>query len=558
MMRIICLPACIFATISFLGSYESSGNFTDAACALSGFVVDAVLGEKVQDATVELAALPSIGAQSIVIADLFPGAPPPLNKRRYTALSGPGGQFCFSELPQGQYVLSARKEGFLDSNYGTLSPWEMPQIIDIKQEQYRDTTLRMWPAATISGMVSDTGGQPVTSGVVEALTTVWFRGRPHTVVIKAGRVTTAGAYKVAGMQPETYYVRFRSADSALLCGACIPSQQVERTFVPTYYRSGSAPRDAVPIQLSVGQRVSLNIVANRGVTFTVSGRLRISGIQPEYASLWLVDEHEEPTAWVIGNGMTDPEGGFRFFNVAPGAYGLFYLAGRTEGMSVGRIDVAVKDRDVVACDIDAPQPVRLRGTVAIEGLGGATLKGTKLVLTPTDRIMDPSCIGEVQDNGEVVLEGCSAGRYRVALASLAHPYYVKRILYAGDDITNGFLVATQNSGKLRIVLRQGAERIRGTFSSAKSAWYVVVPAELPVDVLPAQIRVGHSDSMGGFVVEGLPPGRFAVVGIAAPNVSTLHNPKALGSLAALGTEVRVGENEEAYITTPVISSLSGR
>ncbi len=187
----------------------------------------------------------------------------------------------------------------------------------------------------------------------------------------------------------------------------------------------------------------------------------------------------------------------------------------------------------------------------MEGSTGAKLKGTKLALMPTDRIMDPSCIGEAQENGEAVLERCSPGRYTVAVAPVAPTQYVKQILYAGAHVNHGLLLTgTESAAELRVVLREGAARIRGRLSPAKSAWYVVVPRELPAQLLPFQLRLGHSDSTGTFLVEGL-PGRFTVVGLTAPDVSVLHNPDALLALLTLGTEVRLSENEEAAITTPV-------
>jgi hypothetical protein len=295
----------------------------------------------------------------------------------------------------------------------------------------------------------------------------------------------------------------------------------------------------------------VNIIGRQGSMFTVSGKLRMSGQAPEFASLGLFADDEEPTAWIIGSGMTDGEGGFRFLNVAPGSYSLFYLVGGMQGVSVGRVQVSVTDRDITALGIDAQPPVRLRGTVAVDGSAGA--KGIKVALMPTDGIMDPGCFGEAQENGEIVLESCNAGRYIVAVASTARTQYVKQIAYAGADITNDFVTVSDGGAALRVVLRRGAARIRGTLSPPKSGWYVVVPREVPAQVLPAQAQLGHSDSTGSFLIEGLPPGRFAVVGIAAPDVSALHNADALIALASLGTEVQVKESEEAVITVPLMT-----
>ncbi|HXG34637.1 MAG TPA: carboxypeptidase-like regulatory domain-containing protein [Bryobacteraceae bacterium] len=555
MHNIVSRVSCSFAMLSILVSPALFGSSGDPACALSGFVVDAVSGESLSNATLELEALAK--PQSMRLADLYPGAPVALGGIRYTALSGGGGRFCFAALPQGQYVLWARREGFLESHYGTTSPGQMSQVLDIGPQQEAPVTVRMWPEATMSGVISDSQGRPVTAGLVEVVGTVWFRGRPHTVVVKGAQVTGVGEYKIVGIPPGKYYVRFRPLDSAQLCGGCLPAQQTTREFVPTFYPSGLTTRDAVAIEVGLGDRVSkLHIVARQGAKFTVSGRMRISGTVPEFASLWLLAQDEEPTAWVLGSSVADREGGFRFLNVAPGTYGLHYFMGGTSGISVGRVETAVRDGDVTV-DIDGPPPLRLSGKVTVDGVAGAKLKGMKVALVPADRIMDPSCSGEVQENGEVVLEGCSVGRYTLAV-STGRVHYVKQILYAGADITNGVLTGRHNGAELRIALREGAARIRGTLSPAKSAWYVVVPVELPAQVLPVQARLGYSDGTGTFLVEGLPPGRFAVVGLAAPDLSALHNPDALLALAALGTEVQLRENEEAVITAPLISALEGQ
>ncbi len=334
MSLLVVFLAYRFAVASLASSPAPSSHSTDTACTLSGLVVDAVSGQSVPNVTIEVAALAR--HRSMTAADLYPGAPLPLGGMRYTALSGGDGRFCFPGLPQGQYVLWARKDGFLNSNYGAASPNSLPEIVDVATMQHPTVTVRMWREATISGAIYNSKGEPLTAGVVEALSTVWFRGRPHIVVVKAAPVTAPGKYNIIGIGPGKYYVRFRPPDSAQACAAAALVQEVAEGFLPTYYPSATGLGEAVPVEVGLAERVSkLDIVARQGATFTVSGRLQMSGKAAEYTSLWLLAQDEEPTAWIIGSSMTDGEGGFRFSNVAPGAYGLF-LFGRRHGRNKRR------------------------------------------------------------------------------------------------------------------------------------------------------------------------------------------------------------------------------
>ena len=59
------------------------------------------------------------------------------------------------------------------------------------------------------------------------------------------------------------------------------------------------------------------------------------------------------------------------------------------------------------------------------------------------------------------------------------------------------------------------------------------------------------------MVSALPPGRYRVFGFAAPDIATFQNPNILNSLGPLGAEVELAENQEATVTTDLISAEDG-
>jgi hypothetical protein len=147
---------CALAMVMFLVEPALCSISSSGTCILAGYVTDALSGQKVHDTTVELTALGGGDDRHDRPMERLHLLPlQPASGVRYETRSGSNGEFCFGSVPQSQYILSAKREGFLDSNYGTAAPSQLSAILDLAQDQPLDVIVRIWPEATVSELVND-------------------------------------------------------------------------------------------------------------------------------------------------------------------------------------------------------------------------------------------------------------------------------------------------------------------------------------------------------------------------------------------------------------------
>src|SRR5688572_3578403 len=126
-----------------------------ATALILGRVVDAATGGPISDAIV------SLGAAEMLMRDLtalgLPQSPP----IRRVVTDGEG-RFVLRDLPPGPYRFNTSAAGYLSGQYGQQRPQSAAQQFILGPDQKTaDVVIRLWKAATISGMVTDEAGEPV-------------------------------------------------------------------------------------------------------------------------------------------------------------------------------------------------------------------------------------------------------------------------------------------------------------------------------------------------------------------------------------------------------------
>lgn len=213
------------------------------------------------------------------------------------------------------------------------------------------------------------------------------------------------------------------------------------------------------------------------------------------------------------------------------------------------------DRDIADVLIQMETSVSVKGTVSVEGEIKVELQSIRITLMPIEA-MGPSCETDVHVDGDFVLEGCSPGRYTINMLAPAGTF-LKAVRYGDTDITESPVVIGSSGPELKIVLERGGARLRGTIAAPEaeasvSACYLVARRTSQVD--SSGMRLGHSDRGGAFFVKDLPPGRYRVFGFVTLDRGAVATSRTLRALESFGTEVDLKENEEAMVTTPLISA----
>ncbi|MEI9974593.1 MAG: carboxypeptidase regulatory-like domain-containing protein [Ignavibacteriota bacterium] len=124
---------------------------------IEGRVVSVVTGEPVGKAAVTLVYLSS--------------APGPDDwLRNYSTVSDGKGTFTIADLAPGKYRLQAKRNGFLDLEYGAHGSQTTGTVFDLEApDQLKDIELRLTPYGVLTGRIVDTDGDPVPYAHVEIL-----------------------------------------------------------------------------------------------------------------------------------------------------------------------------------------------------------------------------------------------------------------------------------------------------------------------------------------------------------------------------------------------------
>ncbi|MFB3778568.1 MAG: collagen binding domain-containing protein [Bryobacteraceae bacterium] len=535
---------------------------TSSDCVVTGRVIDYRSKHAVQCAEVQVTTL-ALGFTASSEVQSHNGKQQPAGdaRLRQKAVSGANGAFCIESLPPGQYQLSASKAGYLPSNYGATSPFQSSAILDIDDGQQVKADVQMMPYGVVSGRVTDSDGERVDSGMVQVMAEVSRGGVLRTTIVDGVVINDLGQYRVGGLLPGRYYVRYRPRDfdnSANVHNPLVNGNA--RRMVATFHPSAASLSEALSVQVGLGEEASnTDIVVRRVSTYSVRGKLiGDRGQPPEFASVDLLPAGEEPAMLLISNSVLGQDGTFVFSGVAPGEYGVVYYGGTGADASAGRAPVTVVDRDVVDVLIQMQTPVTVNGAILVEDAAEVDFTKLHVGLATLDS-MGPSYGAFVRSDGSFVLEGCSPGRYTINVMAPSGTH-LRSVHYGDSDITRSPMVIGSSGLDLKIVLARGGARLRGAVTlpgggAPGSAYYLIVPRDGPID--GPGLRFGHTDKRGSFLIEDLQPGPYRAFGLVTLDRGALAAPRVLRALESFGTELELHDGEESTVSTPLISAEEG-
>ncbi len=197
-----------------------------------GQVVDAATNEPIPAATVTLSA---VGGTAV---------PRPLSGPLPTVLTEAQGRFLFHTLSKGAYSIPGSAPGYLDGAYGASQPDAsgQPFVLDDGQ-RVGDVQVRLWKAATISGVVSDETGAPLVGVWVSILR----RSGAGYETPGYGRWTDdRGVYEFNELQPGEYVVLVPSRTTAMPASVMAAGGAAATSLEASGLRAMASPRAMNP------------------------------------------------------------------------------------------------------------------------------------------------------------------------------------------------------------------------------------------------------------------------------------------------------------------------
>ena len=211
------------------------------------------------------------------------------------------GQFRFSNLNPGAYLLSATRIGFATLQYGQRD-WKSagrPIFIE-EQDSVFTAELRLRRLGAITGTVWDENQV----GLALQDVVVYEATRPPKTVARV-KTDDRGIYRVGELRPSRYYVRTRGTVLEQGSGP-----------LPTFFRDSGAVENAVPVEVQLDEQTAdVNIQPAIGKLYRITG----SVLKPPrtQVNVELLSDMG-PVA-----GSVEESGQFTFEQLAPGAYELW-------------------------------------------------------------------------------------------------------------------------------------------------------------------------------------------------------------------------------------------
>lgn len=244
-------PACArpialaaLAVLALSASAQQPGQPSDATITLQGAVTNALTGEPLPRALVQIEGDPNTGA-----------------------LTGPDGRYAIPAIPPGPQVIQVRKPGFLDVpvSQGQLvvDPIVGPAHTVWVSAQMPDVNFALTPAAAIQGQVSLSTGDPAEGIVVNLARRTIQDGRGHWQLAATQKTNTEGSYRFAGLAAGSYALYTNPAMDSNPATTLIEAGHgpaVESAgYASVFYADARQPSGLSPIVLHPGDQFQADL-----------------------------------------------------------------------------------------------------------------------------------------------------------------------------------------------------------------------------------------------------------------------------------------------------------
>ena len=401
---------------------------------------------------------------------------------------------------------------------------------------------RLSPGAELSGKVIDEeSGKPVAGMLVQLYRTDYSNGIARLMSAGSRASGSDGSFQFKELAPDSYVLevaptRIRVSRD----GSRKPTQGV--AYRRQYYPQSSTSEGAAPLQLTAGDRRSVEFVLTRKKPLSVSGVIEIgSDRKGETLSILLSDELHWSTIGIVMGQLSD--GPFRIDNLGPGTY---RLSGRSNAKPrlYGDSQITLTDHDIEGIRLVVQQGYRLGGIVHMKGDGDGFPGGVNVTLEAVGRQQVASV--DFSDGGQFTADELPLGQYFVRVSKPAD-YVVTNFTYGGHSVLWSALKMEGLPGaRLEITLEKGAAigSVGGIVrrrdgEPAAGLVMILIPERMPSPfdaVAAAQVA---SDSAGRFNFGAVAPGSYRLIQFTGEEARTSRDSALIARKAPSGELVAV-------------------
>lgn len=464
------------------------------------------------------------------------------------------GAFAIRGVASGRYSMSASRDGYLTTPVCWLGAVRMQQTFAIgTKEVVAGLTFRLRPFAVMAGRVSLEDGEPAMNIRVEAYRENRNHLR-HGYALAGSAVTNdRGEYRLFGLHPGSYIVAATERPTAA-------EEQARETqalrYATTFYANSTKLGEAVPVRLDYGQEsggIDVSMKRVRKVKLhghVINGRTG-DAVSSASIAMQSVDAHNTASIMVTVPVTFDHDHRFEIRDVTPEAYVMW-----AESADGGKALVGHGPLTVGEADIDNVELTILgerTGSSVLVVDGGVKLDDqVKLRFEPRNergKVVDVSKVAGV-DGFRFSLMGDEL--YDLFVSGLPNDFYVSAVRVNGVDVMPIGIegVAATANRPFEVVIDSRGGRVSGrVMGSDDSLWSRASMALIPD---PPRGRVqsyqeGAADENGLFLLRGVAPGKYILVGWLDEPPCDYYDPDGLANCRAAGLSVEVQQAGEQNV-----------
>ncbi len=500
----------------------SPGSYRGEKYVLDGMVVNAVTGEPIRVALVQVA--------------------------NAAQLTGPDGKFHFQGLLPGQYGIFARKPGYF--NEQELSPGTSQNSPIIVGQDMPPVILKLIPESVIYGRITGADGEPLENLPVTVIFSRVINGRKMWQQQGSSQTDEHGAFRIAELRPGTCYLRVGPGQQNVPRAS--HSDRELEGYAGTYYPGVRELQLAAPIKVGAGEQHRAEFAVQPTPFFRVSGG--VVGVPAGVAglSIQLLNRDGGGSA---GSVRYDTQThGFLADMVPAGTYILqvFVQDPATSRALTARTPLTVR-ADMANVPVVLAQPTTIPVTVRSEFNRAQLPSGAQLVYVqleerePLFPSQAASTLEGPPGNQTLAVRNVAPGIYRAEITP-AGPWYVYSARRGDVDLLRENLTVASGGlvEPIEVVVRDDFTTLRGRVSSHGGP---VTGAVLLTPVLtPRMAKLAFAASDGTFTVGGLTPGEYLVLAVDQVDEFEYTNPEAVREYSAGMQTIRLFPNQQGSVS----------
>jgi hypothetical protein len=523
--------------------------------------------------------------------------------------TGNDGHFEFSNLPPGQYRVTAFKTSYMREAYGAKRQGGAGASIALGSGQtLTGVSIGLSKYGVITGTIYDQNGEPAQGVSVEVMAYTMRTGR-RTLSSVYGRPQTTddrGVYRAGGLVPGDYFVaagpssfdengdlRVLSADDVdrtlqarSLAGpgsspnAVAAATSTHVSFAPVFFPGATSLSGATKIALRLGEErtdvdFALRLVPTVRIDGTVTGLDGQPVTNAQIVATLVTDAFSlDLFRGTLGSTRPDARGRFSYPGVSPGHYVI--TARSAPDQSAGSSSTigplwAMAETDVNGADQSVAlmlQPgVSVSGKVVFDGTTlkpPATMSSLRVTMpaVQTAGVSIGPSPPAINPDGSFTITGAPPGRYKLTATAPAAPtgWMLRSAIVNGVDALDVPLDLKPNQpiDGMIVTFTDHPTELSGTLQTSTGVptanYFIIVFATDRAFWTPSSRRtvMARPGTTGRYAVRNLPPGEYFVAALTDVEFNAWFDPAFLEQLVAASTRVTLAESQKLTLDLKIV------